>query len=172
MLEISFSQLFYFIETVGVMAFALSGYIKARQHNFDFVGAYILALITAFGGGTIRDLVLDNQPVYWIAHSEYPLFLFFLIAGLSLIKRNLLKPNWLFVPDALGMSFFAITAAQSAYQAGYSFIIVGILATIVASFGGVIRDSLCQETPIIFKKSSNLSPLPVSIPSSSSFKDS
>ena len=80
-------QLFYGIETLGILAFALSGVILARQKDFDIVGVYIIAWVTAFGGGTIRDVILDIQPVYWIAHAEYPLMLLGLIIAISLIKK-------------------------------------------------------------------------------------
>lgn len=149
-------QLLYWIETLGILAFALSGVILARQKDFDIVGVYIIAWVTAFGGGTIRDVVLDIQPVYWIAHAEYPLMLLGLIIVISLLKKIQIKSSWLLVPDAMGMALFAISTAQTAHQLGHPPIIVAILATIVASFGGVIRDSLCQDIPMIFQKGSTL----------------
>ena len=97
-------QLLYWIETLGILAFALSGVILARQKDFDIVGVYIIAWVTAFGGGTIRDVVLDIQPVYWIAHAEYPLMLLGLIIVISLLKKIQIKSSWLLVPDAMGMA--------------------------------------------------------------------
>ena len=150
------NTLYYLIETLGILAFALSGFMLAKKKDFDIVGIYSVAWITAFGGGTLRDVILDIQPVYWIDHAEYPLLLLLLIIPLNLFKSLSIKPIWLFVPDAIGMSLFAITTAQTAYDAGHPTIIVAILATIVATFGGVIRDSICQEIPIIFQKDSTL----------------
>ena len=149
-------QLFYGIETLGILAFALSGVILARQKDFDIVGVYIIAWVTAFGGGTIRDVILDIQPVYWIAHAEYPLMLLGLIIAISLIKKIQIRSSWLLVPDAMGLALFAISTAQMAYQMGHPSIIVAILATVVATFGGVLRDSLCQEIPMLFKKGSTM----------------
>ena len=106
-------QLLYWIETLGILAFALSGVILARQKDFDIVGVYIIAWVTAFGGGTIRDVVLDIQPVYWIAHAEYPLMLLGLIIVISLLKKIQIKSSWLLVPDAMGMALFAISTAQN-----------------------------------------------------------
>jgi len=151
-----FQHIFYAIETLGILSFALSGVLLAKRKNFDIVGVYIIAWITAFGGGTIRDVILDIQPVYWISHAEYPIMLLVLIIAMSLIKKIKLRESWLFVPDAMGVALFSITAAQTAHQAGHPLIIVAILATIVATFGGVIRDSLCQEIPTIFKKETTM----------------
>lgn len=150
------SSLFYVFETIGIIAFALSGLVLARQKGFDSVGIYIIALFTAFGGGTLRDVILDIQPVYWISHSEYPLVLLFLVISLSLFKHPNIHSRWLFIPDTIGMALFSITAAQTAHNAGLPLIIIAILSTVVAAFGGVLRDILCQEVPMIFKKNSTL----------------
>lgn len=145
-------NLFYIIETIGIYAFALSGMILAKKKQFDLVGCYIIACITAFGGGTIRDVILDIQPVYWITHWEYPSALLITVFILSLFKHVIIKDSWLFIPDAMGLSFITVTSAQLAHNTGLPIIVIGILTTIVACFGGVLRDVLCQEVPIIFKK--------------------
>lgn len=147
-----FQHGFYIIETTGVIGFALSGIILAKHKNFDIVGVYIVAWATAFGGGTLRDVILDIQPVYWIVHAEYPLILFFVVLLISLFKRLKIQSSWIFLPDTLGLATFSITTAQSAYEEGYSLVIVGILSTVVATFGGVVRDIFCQEIPMIFKR--------------------
>lgn len=149
-------QLFYIIETLGILSFALSGVVLGKKKDYDIVGVYIIAWVTAFGGGTIRDVILDIQPVYWISHSEYPLMILCLVVVMSLFDRIQIKESWLMIPDALGMALFAISTAKMTVDLGNSPIIVAILATVVAAFGGVIRDSLCQETPMIFKKGSTL----------------
>ena len=149
-------HVFYWIESLGIISFALSGILLAKKKDFDIVGVYIIAWVTAFGGGTLRDVILDNQPVYWIEHAEYPLILLFIVIGISLFKSIKIKASWLFIPDAMGMSIFAVTTAKTAYHSGHPMIIIGLLSTIVATFGGVIRDSLCQEIPTVFKKQSTL----------------
>ncbi|RAP33270.1 hypothetical protein DID75_02635 [Candidatus Marinamargulisbacteria bacterium SCGC AG-410-N11] len=149
---IIFKNIFYIIETIGIFSFALSGLILAKQKNFDLVGVYIVACVTAFGGGTIRDVILDIQPVYWISHSEYPTTLLITVFIICLFKKFSIKEKWLFLPDALGLSLFTVTTAQMAYEANLPIIVVAILSTIVASFGGVIRDVLCQQIPIIFQR--------------------
>jgi uncharacterized membrane protein YeiH len=148
---------FYMIESIGIIAFALSGIFLARKKDFDFVGVFTLSCITSFGGGTLRDLILDIHPVYWVAHSEYIVILF-LISFIFYfwLKNTKVKDSWLIAPDALGMSFFTITTAQLSYNLGYPLIIVAILSTIVATFGGILRDSLCKKIPFVFKKHSSL----------------
>ncbi|RAP29446.1 hypothetical protein DID76_04115 [Candidatus Marinamargulisbacteria bacterium SCGC AG-414-C22] len=143
---------YYLIETIGIISFALSGVLSAKQKNFDAVGVYIVACVTAFGGGTIRDVILDIQPVYWISHAEYPLALLVMVIVFSLLKNFNIKENWLFVPDSIGLAFIATTSAQTAFEAELPFIVVAIIATIVACFGGIIRDILCQQVPAVFQR--------------------
>lgn len=156
MFDLIVNHLFYTVETVGIISFALSGIILAKKKDFDIVGVYIIAWVTAFGGGTLRDLILDVQPVYWISHSEFPLILLILVLILAIFKKINIDYKWLYIPDALGLATFSITTAQTAYLAGHPFIIVGILATVVATFGGLLRDVLCQEIPYIFKKDTTM----------------
>jgi len=156
MFTIILDHLFYSIETLGIFSFALSGVILAKKKDYDIVGVYVVAWVTAFGGGILRDLMLDNHPLYWISHSEYPLILLLLVLFLSIFKRFNVHEKWLHIPDALGLATFAVTTAQTAYLAGYPFIIVGILATVVGTFGGLLRDVLCQEVPYIFKKNTTM----------------
>ena len=153
---LSFEQFFYFIECLGILGFALSGAILAKQKKFDIVGVYIIACLTAFGGGTLRDIILDNHPVYWVSRSEFPFFLLIILIILSLKKPFPVHRHWLILPDAIGMAFFSITTAQSTHSDGYPIIIVAILSTLVATFGGIIRDTLCQEMPLIFRNDSSL----------------
>ena len=156
MTELLAAPIFYSIESLGIISFALSGVILAKEKDFDVVGVYIIALITAFGGGTIRDVILDIQPVYWIDHAEYPFILLLLVIVISLSKKIQIQAHWLVIPDAMGMALFAVSTAQMAHQFGHPAIIVAILSTIVASCGGIIRDSLCQEIPMVFKKGSTM----------------
>jgi len=154
--ELLIANIFYIIETMGILSFALSGMILAKRKNFDPIGIYVIACVTAFGGGTLRDLILDAHPVYWISHSEYPAIILVFVLLAYFFKHIPIKPSWLFLPDSLGLSLFAITGARIAVEAGGSLITVGILATMTATFGGIIRDTLCQEIPVIFKKETTL----------------
>ena len=148
--------IFYILESIGILSFALSGILIGKQKDYDLVGIFVLACATAFGGGTIRDIILDIQPVYWICHSEYPLIILCMTIIMTYIYPIKVKNNWLFFPDSVGLALFSITASKLAFSLGFPLIIVSILATISATFGGVIRDILCNEKPIIFKKNTSL----------------
>lgn len=143
---------FYLLETIGICSFALSGIVMAKRKDFDPVGLFIIASATAFGGGTIRDLILDNHPVYWIRHWEYPVMILIFTIILFNVKKFELQEKWLIVPDAMGLALFTISSTQTGHAAGYPFIIVAILATMSGTFGGLIRDILCNEAPIILRK--------------------
>jgi uncharacterized membrane protein YeiH len=146
----------YIIESLGILTFAISGMLLAKKKDMDIVGIYMIGWITAFGGGIIRDVMLDIQPLYWMAHPEYPFILLILAIIMAMLRTVRIKEKWLVIPDAMGMALFATATAQIAVDHGVSIIAVGILSTIVATFGGVIRDSLCQEIPLIFRKNSTL----------------
>ena len=148
--------IFYILESIGILSFALSGILIGKQKDYDLVGIFVVACATAFGGGTIRDIILDIQPVYWISHSEYPLIILCMTIIMTYIYPIKVKNNWLFFPDSVGLALFSITASKLAFSLGFPLIIVSILATISATFGGVIRDILCNEKPIIFQKNTSL----------------
>lgn len=103
----------YILEMIGVAAFAISGMIEARSKNMDPVGVYTIAFITALGGGTLRDLILGNHPIYWIQHQEQPEP----ILVISLLYSYLPSPRRLplsamALPDALGLGIFSVLGAQ------------------------------------------------------------
>lgn len=144
--------IFYLLETMGICVFALSGLVLAKRKDFDPVGLYIIACVTAFGGGTLRDVILDVQPVYWISRSEYPVVILVMTALFYLVPRFTIKSSWLIVPDALGLALFSITGAQVAMATGLPPMITAIMAVMTSTFGGLSRDILCRETPMIFQK--------------------
>tara|TARA_E500000178_G_C16956363_1_gene723875 strand:- start:533 stop:1141 length:609 start_codon:yes stop_codon:yes gene_type:complete len=149
--------IFYILESIGILAFAVSGIITAKTNNdYDSVGVYIIALATAFGGGTIRDLILDKQPIYWISHPEYPLIILIITLFSSYFFNFKFKEKWLFYPDSLGLALFTVTAAQTAYVLNFPIIIIAILATISATFGSILRDILCNKKPLLFHKDTTL----------------
>ena len=146
-------NLFTFIEAVGVFAFALSGLLEARRRDMDLVGLFVVALVAAFGGGTLRDLLLDRSPLFWIVYDSYAIA----ILGLSTLFALLpatgrLPPVVLLVADALGLGLFRVAGAGYALEAGTSLFIAALMGTITGTFGGVIRDVLCNELPSLFKQ--------------------
>ena len=143
-----------YAEAVGVVAFAVSGLIQGRRCEYYVVGLYVVALVTAFGGGTLRDLFLDRTPLFWIEHESYTLG----ILGLSLLftqfsHRQLFSMKWWLVADALGLGVFAVASTAYAYSTGVSLFTSSLLGTVSATFGGVLRDILCQQTPSLFRSS-------------------
>ena len=146
-------NLFTFIEAVGVFAFALSGLVEARRRDMDLVGLFVVALVAAFGGGTLRDLLLDRTPLFWIEHDSYAIA----ILGLSTIFALLpatgrFPPIVLLIADALGLGLFSVAGAGYALEAGTSLFIAALMGTITGTFGGVIRDVLCNELPSLFQQ--------------------
>lgn len=143
-----------FIEFLAVISGGTFGVLLARRKGLDFVGVFAVACMTAFGGGTLRDLFLDRQPLFWIEHDHYA----WIILGLSLLISFVRKipkrfENILDLPDALGLGLFSIVGAGYALEAGTSWFIAAILGTITGTFGGVIGDVVCNEVPSLFRSS-------------------
>lgn len=142
----------FIIEVVGTVAFAISGIRLAATKNFDWFGAYTVGLVTAIGGGTLRDVLLDI-PVFWMQTWWY-----LAVTGLSLIMvlmfKSLLvsRDRMLFVFDSVGLALFCVIGIQKSLAAGYPMWVATVLGIITGAFGGVIRDILINEEPIIFQK--------------------
>lgn len=149
------------VEILAVVAAALSGIIEARRKNMDIIGVYFVALVTAFGGGTVRDVLLNRSPLFWIEHGNYPL----IILGLSLMaviffRHGIQEGRWLFwtmnILDALGLGLFATVGAEYAFHSRCNFFICTLMGVITGVFGGVIRDVLCNEIPSVFRRNTQL----------------
>ena len=146
------------IEISGTLAFAVSGIIEARRKKMDFIGVYTASMLTAFGGGTLRDVFLNRYPLFWIKNYNYPV----LILVISLISMAFLRKNLeanvkrinfsLDVFDSLGLGLFATLGTSIALQNGCTVFLASIIGVVTASFGGVLRDIICNEIPNIFKR--------------------
>lgn len=140
------------IEIIGTIAFAISGIRLAAAKEFDWFGAYTIGLVTAIGGGTLRDVLLDI-PVFWMQSSLY-----FLVTGISLatvivFRRTLVKFNrTLFIFDAVGLALFVVVGIQKSLAVGYPMWVAISMGMITGSFGGVIRDILINIEPLFFRK--------------------
>jgi uncharacterized membrane protein YeiH len=146
------------IEILGIFAFAITGIIEARRKQMDIIGTYAVAMITAFGGGTIRDLIINRYPLFWIENYNYPLFILVLsvISIFILRKKNIFsKPVILLlgILDALGLGLFAAIGTSYALSAGVFWFNAVIIGVITGVFGGVMRDVICNEVPVFFKQS-------------------
>lgn len=145
------------IELLAVIASSIYGGLVARRKEMDFVGVFSVAFVMAFGGGTLRDLLLDRRPLFWISNSHYPVLVFVIAAVLSPLRRMPSRTEkWLNVPDALGLGLFSIVGAGYALEAGTTPFIAALFGVITGTFGGVIGDVICNEVPSIFRPSTPL----------------
>ncbi|GGE56602.1 hypothetical protein GCM10011533_06360 [Streptosporangium jomthongense] len=143
----------YSLEMIGIVAFAISGMMVARSKNMDPVGVFTIGFITALGGGTLRDLIMANHPVYWIKHEEQPILILAMAVVFSYWKHTeRIRPSWIVFPDAIGLGTFSILGAQLALDLGHSWFIASLLGVMTGTFGGALRDTLCNEVPFIFRK--------------------
>ena len=139
------------LEYIGVFAFAVSGAIVAIEEEFDVFGVYIIAIITAMGGGVLRDIVSDvGIPVFFTSYMTIP----FIIAGTLLaifLKGNLKYKNLFVFIDAIGLAAFFVSAAVKAINSNYNFMLFIFAASITGVGGGVLRDIITNRKPQIFK---------------------
>jgi uncharacterized membrane protein YeiH len=140
------------LDLTGTFVFAISGIRLASGKQIDWFGAYIIGLVTAIGGGTARDLLLGVTP-FWMLNGTY-----FLTTGVALLATLLLKDkifrwrNTLFLFDAIGLGLFTIVGISKSLDAGLPFWICIVMGTITGSVGGVIRDVLLNEVPLLLRK--------------------
>lgn len=140
------------IEILGTIAFAISGIRLAAAKRFDWFGAYVIGLVTAIGGGTLRD-VLIKKDVFWMVT---PLYL--AVTGLSLLtvivfRQALVKGmRTLFLFDAIGLGLFVVIGIEKTLMAGYEMWVAIVMGIITGSFGGIVRDILIGDVPLFFRK--------------------
>lgn len=142
------------IEAIATIAFALSGLLTAAQKKLDAVGVCVVAGITAFGGGTLRDLLLDRRPFFWIEHSPWlwSLLAMCIMAMLFLRQSHFATTEKAILwPDALGLGLFSASGTQIALDMGNGNMVSVLMGMITAVFGGVIRDIVCNDIPKAFQ---------------------
>lgn len=148
-MEINFTTV---IDLLGTFAFAISGIRLASGKQIDWFGAYIIGLVTAIGGGTTRDLLLDVTP-FWMEDGKY-----FLTTGVALLATLLFKDklfrwgNTLFLFDSIGLGLFTIVGISKSLEAGLPFWVCIAMGAITGTVGGVVRDVLLNEVPLLFRK--------------------
>ncbi|WP_273277634.1 trimeric intracellular cation channel family protein [Maribacter polysiphoniae] len=146
-------MLYLIIDILGAAAFAISGVLVAMEKKLDLFGVLIIAFVTATGGGTLRDVLIGNKPVFWMLN---PIYLFTILGSviLAILFVNQLKylRKTLFLFDTIGIGLFTMVGIEKGLEAELAPPICIVLGTITASFGGVIRDILCNEIPVIFQK--------------------
>lgn len=149
----NFNNLLPTLEALGVIAFAISGIIEAARKKFDLVGVVMVAAIAAFGGGTLRDVLLDRRPFFWV---EQEFWVWVLIgAGVALpfffkARHIALSEKAMLIPDAFGLGIFAAGGTHLALVAGQTPLVAVLMGVITAVAGGILRDVLVNEVPRAF----------------------
>jgi uncharacterized membrane protein YeiH len=145
------------IEVLAVISGAVFGVLLARRKGMDFVGVFSVAFMTAFGGGTLRDVLLDRHPLFWIQYSWYPVIVFVVAAVVSLIpKIPKSAERLLHFPDAMGLGLFSILGTEIALEQGVSPFVAVLFGVMTGTFGGVIGDIACNEVPNLFRPATPL----------------
>lgn len=145
-------QIFYWTDQAGVAVFAIAGTLLAFRKKMDGFGVIVLASATAIGGGTIRDLIL-GLPVFW-THDEVYLYTILTAALLTIVWlrfKAYIPMTTLQIADAFGLAFFAAMGAEKTLTAGFSPFIAVVMGTISACFGGMLRDVLARDVPMVLK---------------------
>ncbi len=141
------------IDIAGTLVFAISGVVTAIERKFDLVGATVVGFVTAVGGGTLRDVLLGITPVGWMLNLTY-IYLIALAVPISYLGLHLLRKlrRSMFMFDTLGIGLFTVLGVEKTLQLGLSPVVAVMMGVVSAAFGGVIRDILCGEIPLIFRR--------------------
>lgn len=141
------------VEAVATIAFAASGLLEAARKRLDAVGVCMVTGLAAFGGGTLRDVLLDRRPFFWVEHAGWLWALLALAAAaMAFMRARHFAPTeramqW---PDALGLGLFAAGGTLVALEQGMPAIVAVLMGVVTATFGGVLRDIVCNEIPSAF----------------------
>ncbi|BDW91369.1 MULTISPECIES: trimeric intracellular cation channel family protein [Flavobacteriaceae] len=146
-------MLYQTIDILGTIAFAISGVLVAMEKRLDLFGVLIIAFVTAIGGGTLRDLLIGNTPVGWMQDLTYvtTIFISVVFAIIFVNKLKYLRRS-LFLFDTIGIGLYTMVGVEKGLEAELLPIMCVFLGTMTACFGGVTRDILCNEIPVIFRK--------------------
>jgi uncharacterized membrane protein YeiH len=142
------------LELLATAAFALSGVMAAMRKRLDIVGVCTCGFLAAFGGGTLRDLLIDRRPFFWVEHQSVLVG----VLALCVLSASALKQRhveWthqsLQLPDALGLGLFSATGVHLSWMAGQPALVAILMGTVTGAFGGVLRDLVCNEIPTLFR---------------------
>lgn len=145
--------MFYTLEMLGTVAFAFSGALAGFNKQMDIFGIFVVAFATAMGGGMLRDVLIGNTPVIWMQDLTYLLVVAIgTVIALIFRKRLLYLRLSLFLFDTIGLGIFTIIGIEKGIEAGLHPIVCITLGTMTGCFGGVVRDILCNDIPVIFRK--------------------
>jgi len=140
------------IDYIGTFAFAISGIRLASAKKFDWFGAYVVGLVTAIGGGTMRDLLIGVTP-FWMMQPSYLIVTGVALCFVILFRKYLVHlNNTIFIFDAIGLGLFVVVGIERSLDADFPFWVAIVMGMITGSVGGVTRDILINEVPLIFRK--------------------
>ena len=143
---------YFVLEMLGTLAFAISGIRLASAKRFDWFGAYVVGFTTAIGGGTLRDLMLSQTP-FWMLDSVYLIVTAIALGIVIVLGRYLIRlNNTFFIFDAIGLGLFTVVGIEKTLAAGFPLWVAVIMGTMTGAAGGVLRDILINEEPLIFRK--------------------
>lgn len=151
---ISIADLLVLVEALAILAFAASGLLAAARKELDAVGVCMVTGVAAFGGGTMRDILLDRRPFFWVEHDGWLWALLALtVVAMLFMRRHHFEPTeramqW---PDAVGLGLFTAGGTQMALAQDMPAIVAVLMGLIAAVFGGVLRDIVCNEIPSAFR---------------------
>lgn len=146
------SSLLVFTDFIGIIAFALAGILAAKGKEVDPVGVFVMAFVTAFGGGMVRDLIIGNRPMYWIAHQEYVWATLFMAAFAPAIINHFKDRSFhqLFIwSDAIGLGFFAAGGTSLSLAYGLPYLPAVLMGVCTGVFGGLLRDVFLTRIPMV-----------------------
>jgi len=144
------------IEALAILSFAISGFIEARKRRLDPIGTFLVATATAFGGGTIRDVLLERRPFYWVEHQSYVIGIFVLSFFATYVLRMVswvISERALLIADAIGLGLFSISGTSIALDSGMPWFTSAMMGVVTGVFGGIMRDVLCNDIPLILRDS-------------------
>ncbi|WP_235298513.1 trimeric intracellular cation channel family protein [Portibacter marinus] len=146
-------SIIYAIDLIGTLVFAISGVLTGISKRFDIFGASVLGFVTSVGGGTLRDMLTGSLPVSWIQDINYVLIIFLAVPLVYFFRKTILKlRKTMFLFDSIGIGLFTVLGVQKCLDLGLSPVICVLMGAISAVFGGVLRDTLSNEVPLIFRK--------------------
>ncbi len=146
-------MLLYYIDLIGVAVFAASAVLAAQDRDLDILGVIVVATITAIGGGTLRDLLLNRHPIFWVTDQSYLIIIF--VTAVSTVAYARVRPlprDTLLVADAFGLALFALSGARLAEAAECPPLIVVLMGTMTGVTGGVLRDVITARVPLILRR--------------------
>lgn len=146
-------MLLYYLDLAGVAVFAASGVLAARDRELDLLGIIVVATIAAIGGGTLRDLLLNRHPIFWVADAWYLVVI--VVSALTTVVYMRVRPApgpMLLIADALGLALFALSGAQLAEAVGSPRPIVVLMGTMTGVAGGVLRDVITARVPLLLRR--------------------